>query len=192
MEKKIRKATSGRNKTAVAKRVGESVDLRAWLAETEKDKDGKDVRKNTTDAIATELLAGTEGKDDKGRVTSLSSDNWTLTIELAKRKVPATKDGVLYEQEYASLLPLTADAAVTLMDGNLDVTKDDKGVETPSVLKYFRQGYGMLARNNAGAAIASLIEGPEKARERTILSLMKAKGWTREKAEAKYALLMED
>lgn len=175
---------SGSNADAPkATRIGESVNLIEWAKDAENIKD---------ESIRKEVLAGEQKKDDAGRVTSLTSENWTLTLEVAKRKVPATKEGKLYEMEYAALLPRTASAAVTVVENNLDVTLDKDGNELPSVLKYFRQGFGMLARNNAGASIASQVEGPEKARERTIVNLMKHRGWSREKAEQKYELLMAD
>ncbi len=170
---------SGKNKDA-AERRGEPIDLLAWIRAEVKDAD-----------VAKELSAG-ERTEKEGRLVSIVSENWTLAIEVAKRKVPTTKEGKLYEMEYAALLPRTASAAVTVVENNLDQTFDKDGNELPSVLKYFRQGYGMLARNAAGAAIAAQVEGPEKAKERTILSFMKHKGWSREKAEQKYALLMED
>jgi hypothetical protein len=171
---------SGKNKDA-AERRGEPIDLLAWL------KDGS----NQESDVVNELLKGERTMKD-GRLVSIVSENWTLAIEVAKRKVPTTKEGKLYEMEYAALLPRTASAAVMVVENNLDQTFDKDGNELPSVLKYFRQGYGMLARNAAGAAIAAQVEGPEKAKERTILSFMKHKGWSRDKAEAKYALLMED
>lgn len=186
------KRVSGRNKNAqAATRVGNPIDLKAWMAETHKNKDGQEVRKNLSDAAFASLSKGKETSKD-GRVTEIRSDDYTLTIEVAKRKVPATKDGKLYEAEYASLLPLTGEAATTLVDGNLDTTVDKDGSELPSVVKYFRQGYGMLARNSAGAAIATLIEGPDKAREQAIKNLMKAKGWDYDKAKAKVELLMAE
>lgn len=189
MNKNTAKRVSGRNKNTDAKRLGENVNLIDWL--NRKDKDGNLL---TDGKIVAELLKGKQTKGDgknSDRVMSITSDNWTLTVEVAKRKVPATKDGVLYEQEYASLLPLTAEAATDLMGGKLDVSyKDD--AEVPSVIKYFRQGYGMLARNSAGANIASQIEGPAKGREAAINKLIKLKGWDRAKAEKKYDAMMAD
>ena len=191
---KVRKPrkVSGRNKGKEATRLGGDVNLMAFISETETLKDGTVKRKNMTDKVAAELEAGEVTKDDKGRIIAIKSPNYTLTVEVAKRKVPATKDGKLYEAEYASLLPLTAEAATDLMDGKLDVTIDKDGNESPSVVKYFRQGYGMLARNSAGAAIAAKIEGPEKAREAAITKLIKLKGWDRAKAEKKYDAMMAD
>ena len=192
MNKNKTAKVSGRNKNAqVATRVGNPIDLRAWMAETTT-KDGKEVRKNLSEEAYASLSKGKETKDKDGRITEIRSDEFTLTLEVAKRKVPATKDGKLYEAEYASLLPLTGEAATTLVDGNLDTKVDKDGNELPSVVKYFRQGYGMLARNSAGAAIATLIEGPDKAREQAIKNLMKAKGWDYDKAKAKVELLMAE
>lgn len=194
MPNKTARKVSGRNKNAAAAtRVGNPIDLRAWMDEMHKDKDGKEKRKNLSE-VAYESLTkhGKETKDKDGRITAIASQDYSLTLEIAKRKVPATKDGKLYEAEYASLLPLTGEAATTLVDGNLDTTVDKDGNELPSVVKYFRQGYGMLARNSAGAAIATLIEGPDKAREQAIKNLMKAKGWDYDKAKAKVELLMAE
>ena len=188
------KIKSGKNSTPEL--IGERVNLRSWLDETEKDKDGNDVRKNVPESVYALIKDGTETKDDKGKVIKIVSDAYTLTVETAKRRIPATKDGKPYEMEYANLLPNTAEAALPLVDNNLDVTivKTDKGEddEKPSVIKYFRQGYGMLARNNASARIAAKVEGPEKALEQAVKALIKAKGWSEEKARAKAKLMMSD
>jgi hypothetical protein len=174
------KGAKGKEKPAEGKevkRVGDDVDLLAWLEENVKD---GETRK--------ELRAGEQKKDKDGRVVRIDSPSWSLEVGLAKRKV----NSAYYEKEFADLLPKTALVAGPLVDDNLDYTVDDKGNELPSVMKYFRQSFSMLARNAAGASIAAQVEGPEKARERTIVNLMKHKGWSREKAEAKYELLMAD
>jgi hypothetical protein len=188
-------------KNSVPNRIGKTVDLREWLNETEtiKDKDGKETtrRKNVSDTIFDEIKDGKENKDKDGRVTSIVSPSFTLSVEIAKRRIPANKDGKPYEMEYASLLPNVIEACALLVGGNTDttVTKDKDGNESeqPSVTKYFRQGYGMLARNNASAKIATEVEGPAKGIEQAIKGLMKSKGWTYEKAKAKLdALNAED
>lgn len=185
-------------KNAQPARIGEPIDLKAWIVETEKDKDGKDVYKNVKKSEIMDSLKNGKEETKDGRIVRIVSDMFTLNIELAKRRIPATKDGKPYEMEYANLLPNTVEAAALLVDGNADVTykKDEKGKETdeelPSIVRYFKQGYGMLARNNASSRIATVVEGPDKALEQAIKSLMKAKGWSREKAEAKAKIMFAE
>ena len=131
------------------------------------------------------------------RIMSITSPNFTLAIEIAKRRIPANKkDGKPYEMEYASLLPNVIEACAQLVEGNTDITftkdKDGKETEAPSVTKYFRQGFGMLARNNASAEIAREVEGPAKGIEQAIKGLMRSRGWTYEKAKAKLAAMDAD
>jgi hypothetical protein len=187
-------------KNAAPKRIGQPVELQTWLVEMEttKDKDGNPVtrRKNLSDTLYDEIKDGKITKDKDGKVTSIVSPSFTLTVEVAKRRIPANKDGQPYEMEYASLLPNVIEACALLVGGNTDVTvekdKDGNEKELPSVTKYFRQGYGMLARNNASAQIASAVEGPDKAFEQAVKALMKAKGWSEDKAREKAKLMMED
>jgi hypothetical protein len=209
--KKGTRIVTSAKQTQEATRKGEPIDLLTWLDETEtrKDKDGNEttVRKNGVPdnaaeelkAVADKTLEVTEDaeksvgvvKDDKGRIVKIRSKNWTLTIELAKRRVPATKDGKPYDMEYGNLAANTSDAMLQLMGGNFDETfevnpKTKKIEEADSVAKYFRQGYGMLARNAASSRIATLVEGPEKGLEQAIKALMKMRpDWSIEKATAK-------
>lgn len=191
------KIKSGKN--AVAKSIGPKVNLRDWLNETETvTVDGKEVerRKNLSDTLYAEIAEGKETKDKDGRVIGIHSEQFDLTIEVAKRRIPATKDGQPYEMEYAWLAPRTNEACGLLVGGNLDLTftkdKDGSESEQPSVTKYFRQGHGMLSRNNASAKIASEVEGPGKAFEQAVKALMKAKGWSEDKAREKAKLMMSD
>lgn len=182
-------------------RIGKAINLKDWLVETEtiKAKDGTETinRKNLSDTVYEQIKDGTEEADKDGRVIKIASEQFTLTIEVAKRRIPATKDGKPYEMEYGNLLPNTVEAASLLVGGNLDITtkvdeKTKEVEELPSVTKYFRQGFGMLARNSASARIATDVEGPDKAMEQAVKALMKAKGWSEEKAREKAKLMMSD
>ena len=193
-------------KNDVPNKIGKQVNLLDWLSETEtvKDSAGNETQrlKNVAEEIANELLSdkatrtmGDKATGNEDRVMSIVSPSFTLTVETAKRRIPV-KNGTPYEMEYASLLPNVIEAAALLVGGNMDVTiekdKDGKDEEKQSVTKYFRQGWGMLARNNASAKIATEVEGPAKGIEQAIKGLMRSKGWSYEKAKARLAMLNED
>lgn len=179
--------------------IGEPVDLEAWLVETEeRDVDGAKVeaRKNLTDAQYEALKDGKRITDKDGKVLAIQSADWNLTIELSKRRIP-TANGTLYGLEYGNLTPRTIDAALALVNNVTDETyttdeKTKKEEEVDSIVKFFRQAWGMKSRNDASMRIASLVEGPEKALEQAIKAIMKARGFSREKATERAKAAMED
>ena len=181
-------------------RVGVPVDLEAWLTETEtiKAKDGTEttVRKNLSDSVYADIKDGERTKDKDGRVIAIVSKEYKLNIKLANRKIAVGKEKKLFDKEYAELLANVGEACAMLVGGNVDITvtkdKDGKETEQPSVTKYFNQGFGMLARNNASASIAAEVEGPAKGTEQAIKGLMRSKGWSYEKAKQRLAELDAD
>lgn len=165
-----------------ATRVLEPVDLREWL--------GKDDNKRFVEA----LTGAAEVKDGE-RLVGLVGKNIRADIQTANTKVEDKK----YDAEYVSVSALTIEGAALLMSNVIDETFEGEGDERrekPSVVKYFNQGYGILARNAAAARIRVKVEGPDKALVQAAKGLARAKGWEGEegfqKAMAKIRQSMED
>lgn len=133
-------------------------------------------------AIAGEFKDAQEVKDDSGRVISLVGKNLRADITTVKTKV----EDKSYDAEYVLVSARTIEGAALLTNGNVDETfkksDDDKEREAPSVVKYFNQGFGVLARNATAARIKVKVEGPDKALLAAAKDLAKAKGWSVEKA----------
>ena len=126
-------------------------------------------------AYAAELSTATEVKDGE-RVVSLVGKNIRADIQTANTKVEEKK----FDAEYVSLSAITLEGAALLMDGVVDETfngEGDERREKPSVVKYFNQGFGILARNACAARIRVKVEGPDKAIVQAAKGLAKAKGW---------------
>ena len=166
----------------VATRVLDTVSIADFLAAKENEK------------IAAELNGGTEIKEGD-RVIGLVGKNLRADISTANTKVEDKK----FDAEYVAVSAVTLEGAALLMAGVVDETYkgegDDKR-ESPSVVKYFNQGYGILARNACAARIRTKVEGPDKGIMQAAKGLAKAKGWEGEagleKALAKIRKQMED
>jgi hypothetical protein len=188
--------TANQRKTKMAKtvvtpvRVLEPVDLSAWLAS----EDGK--KYNSVLQGATEIK-------DNGRLVGLVGQHVRVDILAAKTKVEAQEDGKAveksYDAEYVSLSARTIEGASMLMGDVVDETFEGEGDERrekPSVVKYFNQGFGILARNACAARIRTNVEGPDKQLLNAAKSLAKARGWEGdagiEKALARIKALAED
>lgn len=140
------------------------VDLNAWLAEKD-------------NAHVAELLKDGENVTDKdGRVIGRVGAHARVDIQRANTKVAEKK----FDAEYVAVSAITMEGASILMGGIVDETfkgeGDDKR-EVPSVIKYFNQGFGILARNACAARIRVNAEGPDKALLQAAKQLAKAKGW---------------
>lgn len=148
-------------------RVGESVDLVAHLAS---DKVSADIKA---------ALAGATEVKEGDRVIGLVGKDIRADIQLAKTSV----EDKAYESEYVALSAITLEGASVLMSGVVDETfkgEGDEKKEVPSVVKYFNQGFGILARNACAARVRVAVEGPDKALTQAAKALARAKGWTGE------------
>lgn len=198
-------------------RKGESVDLKAYLFAERKDKDGNvkpdektgEKYENISNALAEALNGATEvysGEGDAKRLVALETPDVVSEIRLVnlKQKVEGSKDDQRFDMEYVGHRAKTVLGCMILAGGKDDqsfatndkgeVITDDEGnkSEVPSVTKYFNDGFKVLSNNAARARLTAVLEGPDKAIERAIEQLMKAKGWSREKATAKVKAMMED
>ena len=142
------------------------------------------------------LLKGGETITVDGRVTGVHGKSIHADIEIANVKVNEKP----YNAEFVALRAVDIDGAMALMDGVLDYTEktNDKGEtrETPSVVKYFNQGFSILARNATAARIKTNVEGPDVALLASAKKLAQAKGWVGEegiqKALAKVKAIMAE
>lgn len=144
--------------------------------------------------LAAELNGATEVKDGD-RVIALVGKNVRLDIQTANTKVEDKK----FDAEYVAVSAITLEGAALLMGGVVDETYTGEGDdrrESPSVVKYFNQGFGILGRNAAAARIRTKVEGPDKAIMQAAKGLARAKGWEGEeglqKALARIRATMED
>lgn len=177
-EKRVRNMAEN---TAI--RMLDSVDIRAFLAKED-------------NAHLVESFNGAEEvKDANGRVVSLVGKNLRADILLATAK----SDDKQYEAEYVSVTARTLEGADALLKGSIDENFEGEGDERrekPSVMKYFNQGFGILARNNCASKIRAKLEGPDKALMTAAKALARARGWEGDaglaKALAKVKALNED
>ena len=148
---------------------------------------------------------GLDAKDPNyNRVMVIRGKDIEARIEIASAKI----DEKTYRDEYVTLFARTLKGTQILMEdiGSVSYadTFDKNGnpekiyqiptgsvneKELPSVAKYFNQGFGILARNSAAARVRSKVEGPDKALQSAARDLMRARGWSFEKAYAKIKLM---
>lgn len=148
------------------------VDLTAWKGDSD-----------TPEAIRNHF-ANAQTVTENGRIVALVTPSLRADIALAKVGVEDSD----YDAEYVALSALTVEGAALLMSDVVDVTykdTDDGKKELPSVMKYFNQGFGILARNACAARIRTAVEGPDKALIQAAKALARAKGWTGDEGLAK-------
>lgn len=165
--------------------VGSPVDMAAWKAEFLK------VAENEKQTEIQKYLsenAGTEIKDEAGRVVGLQTEHINSTIELAKLKL----DEKPYSMEFVSNTARTAYGRLLLCNGVDDLTvtgEGDEQREVPSVTKYFNTAFSQNARNAAAARVRTIVEGPEKALGAAAKKLAQVWGISVEAAAAKIAAM---
>jgi hypothetical protein len=82
---------------------------------------------------------------------------------------------------YVRLEANTPAAALALMGGRMKAEKDGDGKSQPGVLTRFNYGFDLATRTDIRNPLLSKLEGPEKATERAVKSLV-AMGWNEAKA----------
>lgn len=168
-EKRVRKMAETKNAPI---RMLEPADIRVELA--------KDSNAHLADAFKD----AQEVKDSDGRVISLVGKDIRADILTATMK----SDDKQYDAEYVAIAARTVEGAVTLLKGSMDETFEGEGderKEKPSVVKYFNQGFGILARNGTAAKIRAKLEGPDKALMSAAKAFARARGWEGEEGVAK-------